>query len=297
MDSSVIFLVVLGLWAAYLVPHWLQRREDLSASRSVDRFSDAMRVLARRPSQRSRHPQERSYVLTPPREDVRELEPTTGPVDRQQVVPAPALRSDQAPPGTQVAARGPVRAAAASRWVPRLLAGCLVLGVLLLPVLAVLSVLGLVPLWALAVAPALAATALVTLRVRAVRRASEGSSPRAAAVPVNHLVPEVAQVAQSVVAVPGSSRGDDLYDESVHVAAEEVARLHQLAERAALVADTPYREPEPGEWTPVAVPLPSYLLAPHAPRRWTPDVAASAHEVDADDIPTYAPVRLRAVNQ
>ncbi len=295
MDSSVIFLVVLGLWAAYLVPHWLQRREDLSASRSVDRFSTAMRVLARRPdpSQRSGHPQERPYVLlTPPREDVRELEPTRGrPVGQQQVLPAPAPRSVQVPPGLQAAARVPVRAAVAPRWVPRLLAGCLALGVLSLPVLSVLSVLDLVPLWTLAVAPAWAVATLVALRVRAVRRAS--ARPQPVAAPVDDLVPEVAPVA----AAPGCSRGDDLYDESVHVAAEEVARLHELAERAALVADTPYREPEPGEWTPVAVPLPSYLLAPHAPRRWTPDVAASAHQVDADDIPTYAPVRLRAANQ
>lgn len=48
MDSSLIFLTVVGLWAAYLVPHWLRRREQLSACRSVDRFSAAMRVLARR---------------------------------------------------------------------------------------------------------------------------------------------------------------------------------------------------------------------------------------------------------
>lgn len=69
----MIFLVIIGLWAAYLVPHWLRRCEQLSASRSADRFSAAMRVLARRSEAppEERRAVSRSYVLMPPGESVR----------------------------------------------------------------------------------------------------------------------------------------------------------------------------------------------------------------------------------
>ena len=46
--SSLIFVVIIGIWAVYLVQHWVRRREQLATSRSLDRFSDAMRVLERR---------------------------------------------------------------------------------------------------------------------------------------------------------------------------------------------------------------------------------------------------------
>ncbi|MBP9918547.1 MAG: hypothetical protein KBF43_08150 [Dermatophilaceae bacterium] len=47
--SSLIFVAVVGIWAAFLVQHWVRRREDLATARSADRFSDAIRVLERRP--------------------------------------------------------------------------------------------------------------------------------------------------------------------------------------------------------------------------------------------------------
>jgi hypothetical protein len=46
--SSLIFVVIIGIWALYLVQHWVRRREQVATSRSVDRFSEAMRVLERR---------------------------------------------------------------------------------------------------------------------------------------------------------------------------------------------------------------------------------------------------------
>lgn len=46
--SSFIFVVILAVWAVYLVQHWVRRREHLATARSVDRFSEAMRVLERR---------------------------------------------------------------------------------------------------------------------------------------------------------------------------------------------------------------------------------------------------------
>ena len=46
--SSLIFLVIVAIWVAYLVQHWVRRREHLATARSVDKFSEAMRVLERR---------------------------------------------------------------------------------------------------------------------------------------------------------------------------------------------------------------------------------------------------------
>ena len=49
MDLSGLIFVALALaWAAYLIPKALKHHEDVVRSRSVDRFSDRMRVLARR---------------------------------------------------------------------------------------------------------------------------------------------------------------------------------------------------------------------------------------------------------
>ena len=43
--SSLIFLVIIGIWAAYFVQYWVRRREHLATIRSVDAFSETMRVL------------------------------------------------------------------------------------------------------------------------------------------------------------------------------------------------------------------------------------------------------------
>jgi hypothetical protein len=46
--SSLIFLVIVAIWVAYLIQHWVRRREHLATAPSVDKFSEAMRVLERR---------------------------------------------------------------------------------------------------------------------------------------------------------------------------------------------------------------------------------------------------------
>lgn len=46
--SSLVFVVILAVWAVYLVQHWVRRREHLATAKSVDRFSESMRVLERR---------------------------------------------------------------------------------------------------------------------------------------------------------------------------------------------------------------------------------------------------------
>jgi hypothetical protein len=46
--SSLVFLAIIGVWAAYLVPTWLRRRVHFAQARARDRFSASARVLHRR---------------------------------------------------------------------------------------------------------------------------------------------------------------------------------------------------------------------------------------------------------
>lgn len=52
--SSLIVLGIVGIWILVLVPMWLNRHDADSASRSMDTFSTAMRVLSRRDPSRGR---------------------------------------------------------------------------------------------------------------------------------------------------------------------------------------------------------------------------------------------------
>lgn len=63
MGTGLIYAAIVAAWAAYLVPLWLRRHDEAAASRSVDRFSEAMRVLERR---RSAHLRPDSEPVEPP---------------------------------------------------------------------------------------------------------------------------------------------------------------------------------------------------------------------------------------
>lgn len=69
-SSSLVFLVLIAIWAVYLLQHWVRRREYLATARSVDRFSAAMRVLEHRhprPEADRKAPRIRSYDVSPAR--------------------------------------------------------------------------------------------------------------------------------------------------------------------------------------------------------------------------------------
>jgi hypothetical protein len=85
--SSLVFLVLVAIWAVYLLQHWVRRREYLATAKSVDRFSAAMRVLERR------HPQPEPDVAVPGTRsyDVSPARPSRG---RVVVKPAEPSRSE-----------------------------------------------------------------------------------------------------------------------------------------------------------------------------------------------------------
>lgn len=66
--SSLVFVVIVAIWAAYLVQHWARRREDAAATRSMEDFSEAMRVLEKRPALPTTElstPRPHSYAVKP----------------------------------------------------------------------------------------------------------------------------------------------------------------------------------------------------------------------------------------
>src|SRR4051794_28581114 len=128
--SSLIFVVIVGIWAVYLVQHWVRRREQLATSRSLDRFSDAMRVLERRAPIPVALPvsQNRPYVVAPvrpvpqqtvPRQTVPQQAAASG-ANRPEVAmhQAPNTRSERIRATARPAARPPA-AARSSRPAPR----------------------------------------------------------------------------------------------------------------------------------------------------------------------------------
>jgi hypothetical protein len=71
--SGLIFVALAVAWAAYLIPKALRHHEDVVRGRSVDRFSESMRVLARREPVSARMAR---LVVTPSRESERAVAPT-----------------------------------------------------------------------------------------------------------------------------------------------------------------------------------------------------------------------------
>ena len=86
--SSLIFVVIVAIWAAYLLQNWSRRRENAAAARSVDGFTEAMRVLQKRrvlPGADLSEPRPHSYSVAP----ARVVHAT---VDVKRAVPAAASR-------------------------------------------------------------------------------------------------------------------------------------------------------------------------------------------------------------
>jgi hypothetical protein len=163
--SGIIFVILALAWAVYLVPKALQHHDEVSRNRSVDRFSTAMRVLARREPVDRRNAR---LVVTPPRSGQRVLVPSR---------PAAGSAGPEGAPVDQrkvAARRAAARAAARRRRRVTLMLVCTDLVVVGLAAFAV------VPWWSVAIPVALTVLYLVLCR-RQVRRENDALwTPKAA---------------------------------------------------------------------------------------------------------------------
>lgn len=200
--SGIILVVIVGMWAALLVPMWLRRHEEHDQLGSIDRFSAAMRILSRQDKEMG----SRALVM-PRRTTVSVSVPQAKPVSER-----PARTAAPRPPAT--ASRG--RLLARRRRVMSVLTGLVVLSFLL-------AVVGLVSFWWQGVADLALGAYVAHLRAEAVRaaqlreRRSRGADAPAAstaapAVPVAAPVeqapaPRPAHDAEEVFAQPGMDPG------------------------------------------------------------------------------------------
>jgi hypothetical protein len=256
--SAVILAVIVVMWAVVLVPMWLRRHDAATESRSVDRFSTAMRVLSRRGGGST----DRRYVLMPKRQSAADVHVSGASAPRR-----PARRpSTKTPP-----ARPKSRTLAARRR--RFLLG--LAGVAFLTF--VLMVAGAIA-WPFQFVIDLVLVAFVVhLRTQAKRAAAISRERRRAAARSAHLpAPHPARRATQAPAAPSRVAAP------APAWADETTVLPPIAEpptaQPAVATGTDDAVYDASGWDPVPVPPPTYTMKPKAPprRTWTPPAAQPA---------------------
>ena len=316
--SSLVFLVIIAVWAAYFLQYWVRRREHLATARSVDQFSESMRVLERRsplPAADLSTPQTPSYAVSPARPA------------RAQILVKRAATAEPAAPAAQAPAATPAQPAARDRLVARrnramIMLGALSTVVVTLPLMAfgmlpLITVL--VPVASVGIAVAWARTTTAAERqagrgtaspAREVRPVSSAEHPAAQAArrPVAaQMVPAVepaatldvddagpeAPTAHLDTAADGDLGQTALYDvQAVEQREQESVDAARAASRSARPVRLLVDEDDiPLTWDPVPVPRPTYTMKSRATR---PAPASADLVGDADtEYAAYdeAPVR------
>jgi hypothetical protein len=277
--SAVILAVIVVMWAVVLVPMWLRRHDAATESRSVDRFSAAMRVLSRRqPASGTAR-----YVLMPRRESAASVH-VSGAAAPRRVEPRRAEPSRVETSRVEAAPRGPRRKPSLAVRRRRVLLTLVGLGFLTM----LLSAAGAFP-WILQIVIDLLAVAFVVhLRTQA-RRSAALARKRRRPAPVAAEAVEPVEVAATPLTPTAARYAERLARSAVPapvadvpVAAEIAAETEELpvvAEAAATGTD------DAAAWEPVPVPRPTYTMKPAAPPRHYPPLLP-----DSDDVPAYGPV-------
>lgn len=227
--------MVLALaWAVYLIPRAVKHHDEVARNRSVDRFSTAMRVLARR------EPVDRGsarLVVTPPRGQERVLLPS-------RPAPRPA------------AGRAAARAAARRR---RRVLGTLLVADLVVATLAGFAVL---PWWGLPVPVALTVAYLVLIRTQ-VRRGEDATWTPSEVRSSSDLAEATPRRAIRVEAPYGTLQAPRTVEAEFSPDEETVAIPIEALETVAVAVETV----DGGSlWDPLPVTLPTYVGKARADR-------------------------------
>lgn len=262
--SSLIFILLLGIWAAYFVQYWVRRRDHLSTARSVDQFSAAMRVLERRDAVAANTPDVPGHAA-----------PRAYPVHAARAAGSPVVTERVAP----VRARRPqVRPSRRVRGITLLATAAALLTCVPLVVLAVL------PVWALGAAFVLLGASLAWVRAGARAQASLTRAHRRRQAELARLrtsAPVTAPVARRGATASWSRTGATASEVSVTATASD----HPVATSAPA---SPAVDPVEA---PAAVSAPPVEVAPVATPVTAPAAEVMVPIVDEDDIPlTWDPV-------
>ncbi|MCH0540194.1 hypothetical protein I3F58_11560 [Streptomyces sp. MUM 203J] len=301
-SSGLIYAVIVGAWAAYLVPMWLRRQDELNEARPTERFSTAIRLLSGRAGMERRYAKElrargdgedwrvpdvdpdarteqldsvdvRAFAAPPDHTEAR-LEPAEAP-PRKPRQPQPSPRPEAAPAlrsAASVRANRASRVAAERARRSRVLARrrrttvVLFLAFTLGAIAAAVG--GLAFLWAPAVPAVLLSAYIVYLRRQERRRFVYVMDRRRAEAAAQRLRDNRAP---RHAAEPPTPHGEAPPHEP---AVPPVSPAE--ADRRALVEQTDHAEwvdqqrdrgsVRGDSWDPVPVPLPTYVTAPVAPR-------------------------------
>ena len=215
VGTGLIYAAIVAAWAAYLVPLWLRRHDEAAASRSVDKFSDAMRVLARRKTPAYATPADEAADQLPRR-------PVLGPPPRSS---APVRSSS-------------VSAATRRRRV-------LVALVAALTVVTVLAVVALVPWWAVAIPSGVVVAFLFV----------SASAARAERAAVRSPVLEHGPLRRSARVTASYAHGSSVAQPGVDDEATVLVRRASTSEEPAAAEPAPAAaKRDDGLWDPVEVP-------------------------------------------
>ncbi|MEU4872885.1 gephyrin-like molybdotransferase receptor GlpR [Streptomyces sp. NPDC021608] len=80
-SSGLIYAVIVGAWAAYLVPMWLRRQDELNEARPTERFSTAIRLLSGRAGMERRYAKDLRARSAEEASDADDPDAVTGTVD------------------------------------------------------------------------------------------------------------------------------------------------------------------------------------------------------------------------
>lgn len=299
-SSGLIYAVIVGAWAAYLVPMWLRRQDELNEARPTERFSTAIRLLSGRAAMERRYAKElrgriaeeaepdaypdvvtdrldsvdvRAFAAPPAHTEARMHDPAHPPErsDRERSGPGPSRR---ARPRAGAADAERVRRAQRLQVLARRRRTTVVLFLAFTLGAVVAAVGGLGFLWAPAVPAVLLSTYIVHLRSQERRRFAFTMDRRRAEVAAQHLRENRPRRHQPAAAAPAEA---DEEPEARHPEPEPAPAVSpQEAGRRALVEQTDHAEwvdqqrergrVQGDSWEPVPVPLPTYVTAPVAPR-------------------------------
>ncbi|MFK0255934.1 hypothetical protein [Streptomyces sp. NPDC090445] len=273
-SSGLIYAVIVGAWAAYLVPMWLRRQDELNEARPTERFSTAIRLLSGRAGMERRYAKglrERTDQEADPQylADPDAATETVNSVDADaRSVGMPATRTE---PRSALVERQAVaerqrrqqrlQVLARRRRTTALLFLVFSLGAV------VAAVGGIAYLWAPGLPAVLLSAYIAYLRAQERRRYEFTMDRRRAEAAARHLR-ENRPGRRETEEAPGAEP-----EPAPPVSPQEAGRraLVEQTDHAEWVDQQRERGPGRGDsWEPVPVPLPTYVTAPVAPRATGP---------------------------
>lgn len=292
-------LALVGLWIAYLVPHKLRYRQQMLESRTEDRYSGALRVLAVTDRTPRSRPTAQDRVECGPASEKRIglLTPGRGLPVGQRTAVAEGGRAMDRPHGTQdritadAARRTAQRRAAHAAAVARRGAaarrrGLLTAGLLVLTAAGWLVV-GFTPVTVVAgVAPSVVLTTVLVLGRRAVLAGQRADAEFRQQLREAELAPAYATVDSPAVvghAVRPSEASTEVMaritDDLATSPVERVAPPERRSVRTPATGVAEVEEAAEDEaWSPVPVPRPTYTMKATAPRREPVPLSTEAAE-------------------